>query len=162
MNPAAQLPPRLKTTLPRIVLSLFLGALTGGFGFSILKLAIYRAGLGGEFFMEGGGWNSSVTAMILDGSLLSGAYLLVLTLASPIWPILERTCFRKWWGSGLLGMGVTALVWVGLIALHHGKGPFYMADLSLGLLIGAMIIANGFAGEVIWCVAYRRVAALPC
>ena len=140
------------------MLGLALGALTGGFGFSLLKLAIYRFGLGGEFFMDGGAWNSSVTAMVFDGSALSVAYLLGLTLTSPIWPVLERTCFRRWWGAGLLGMALTALVWVGLIAVHRGKGPFYQAEMSLDLLVGAMIIANGLAGSVVWWVAYGAPA----
>jgi hypothetical protein len=138
------------------VLSLSLSALTGGFGFAILKLAIFQIGLGGESFFEGGAWNSSVTAMIFDGSILSIAYLALLTLSLPIWPILKQIFFRNPWDAGLLGMGLTELVWAGLIAFHHGKAPFHMAHLPFILLIGAMVIANGLAGAVIWYVACGR------
>jgi hypothetical protein len=146
----------LRTSVPRIMLSLPIGAFSAGFGFSFAKLVIYRAGWGGQFWMEGGGWNGTIDAMVIDGSVLSIAYLLALTLASPIWPVLERTFFRRWWGAGVLGAGLTGLIWTGLITAHHNRGPSYQAPLSFDLIVAVMIVANGLAGVVIWCVAYRN------
>ena len=129
-----------------------IGALVGGFGFSILKLVIYRLGWSGGEFIEGGGWNGSITSMVVDGLFLSVTYLFLLVFVSPVRPFLDRTCFRKWWGAGLLGMGLTAVVWIGLIV---GLRMPVQDAISLGALIGAMIFANGVAGVVLWHVAYR-------
>jgi hypothetical protein len=130
----------------RAIPALLVGALVAGFGFSLLKMAIYRVGLGGGDVVRDG-WNGSVTATIIDGLVLSFVYSVILLIALLIWSLLQRMVLRTWWTAALFGMVVTALVWVGLLMAFHMP---LQAMRSLGALIAAMVLANGAAGIVVW------------
>ncbi len=142
----------------KVASTIVLGAIVGGYGFSLAKLAIFRVGWGGEFAFDGGAWNASIAAMLIDGAMLSFAYLLVLALVSPFWTILQRSVLRHWWAASGLGAGLTALVWVAVIAVHHWRGPYYMAASSFALLVGAMIAANAVAGLAIFLASRHRIS----
>ncbi len=136
----------------RAISALLGGALVAGFGFSILKMAIYRVGLDGDDVGRDS-WNGSLTATIIDGVVLSFAYSIALLLTLPIWLFLKRTVLRAWWTAGLFGVGVTAFAWAGLFVASHT--PLATAQ-SFGTLIAAMMLANGAAGVVIWRLAADR------
>jgi hypothetical protein len=141
-------PPVHQATLPRIFLALAVGSLTGAFSFSILKLLLNRLG------MSGGTWNGTASALVIDGIVLSVIYWVGLMLASPLWPVLHRTVFRRWWGAALLGATLTLAVWAALTgATMHDHAPLDMSDLYFPV---AMAVSNALAGSVIWRIAYRQ------
>jgi hypothetical protein len=133
-----------EASLIKRIIAVLVGAVVAGFAFSTFKLIIYRPGLGN------GDWNRSISALLIDGLILSVAYGLILLAIAimPFWRTVEAICFSDWWRGPFIGAGLTVAVWLAVIS--SGRYGWARADQTLALLVCAMVFSNAVGGLSIW------------
>ena len=132
----------------RIVWALPAAAVTGGFVFAALSLAINRLGL------SGGTWNGTLTAFAVDGLILTLCYAVGFLILTPLWRRLHRHGRREPWVAASVGGGLTLAIWGVLIAVAvTGGHPPQLSDV---ILVGPMIVGGAAGAWVGWRIVYHR------